>query len=203
MKHLMLIRHGESEWNRLGRIQGQTDTPLTGLGVEQAQRVALLLQQKLDAGNIRIHSSPMQRARQTASIIAETMAYPVTEIRVDERLNDFHVGDIAGTHGWEKVAVSHPQLAYLRLNDPLSFHPPGGESGTEFRDRLAGFANQSGDDHLIHLVVSHGVVNKFIRAIRRDLSGADIIALGEAQESIFELKGDLETEHVAGSDSTL
>lgn len=195
MKRLLLVRHGESEWNRLGRIQGQTDTPLTDLGFAQAERIGAFLAPRLSAARFRIWVSPMLRARQTADVIATATTYPPGEIRVDERINDFNVGAIAGTPGWERVARDHPRLAWLRLNDPLNFHPPGGESGADFRRRLADFLDQPDDGDLVHLVVSHGVVNKFLRSIRRDLHGADIIALGESQDSVFELDGTRETEH--------
>lgn len=195
MRRLLLVRHGESEWNRLGRIQGQTDSPLTDLGFDQAQRIGAFLVARLATANFRIYASPMLRARQTADVIGAALTYPPGEIRVDERLNDFNVGEIAGTPGWEQVAREHPGLAWLRLNDPLAFHPPGGESGADFRRRLADFLDQPDDGRLIHLIVSHGIVNKFLRSIRLDLHGADIIALGESQDSVFELDGIRETEH--------
>lgn len=195
MKRLLLVRHGESEWNRAGRIQGQTDTPLTELGFAQARKTGRFLTQHLAAVDYHIHASPMLRARQTAEVIAAALGFAASDIDVDARINDFDVGDIAGTRGWEQVAIEHPELAWLRLNDPLRFHPPGGESGADFWRRLADFIEQP-DDGLIHLIVSHGVVNKFIRSIRRDLHGAAIIALGESQDSVFELDGTREIEHL-------
>lgn len=195
MKQLLLVRHGESEWNRVGRIQGQTDTPLTEVGRFQAECMADFLSSRLQLSNLRMHVSPMRRARATASIIAREIGFPEDRIIVDRRLNDFHLGEIAGTHGWEQVAIVQPELARLRLHDPLNFHPPGGESGRDFWDRLADFLDQPADDNTTQLVVSHGVVNKFLRAIRRNLQGADIIAQGESQQSVFELIGDREIEH--------
>ena len=195
MNHLLLVRHGESEWNRIGRIQGQTDTPLTELGFEQARRLAEFLAERYDAAQIRVHSSPMRRAVQSAEVIAAAMGFSSADIRVDQRLNDFNLGRISGTRGWEQVALEYPELAYLRLNDPLRFHPPGGESGADFRARLADFLHQPDEPGITHLVVSHGVANKFMRSIRRNLHGADIIALGESQESVYELYGSDETEH--------
>ncbi len=100
-----------------------------------------------------------------------------------------------GSFGWDEVAISHPELAYLRLNDPLNFHPPGGESGADFRRRLANFLQQPDAGELTHLVVGHGVANKFIRSISLDLHGADIIALGESQATVYELTDGREIEH--------
>ena len=194
MKKLLLVRHGESEWNRIGKIQGQTDIPLTARGVEQARRIGCFLADKFSA-ELRMYVSPMQRARSTAVEIADALDYPVDDILVDERLNDFMLGDISGTAGWDIVARDMPELAWNRLNDPLRFHPPGGESGAEFQQRLASFLSSSDDERYYHLVVSHGVANKFLRAIRLGVHGGDIIALGESQDSVFELNGDREYEH--------
>ena len=194
MTTLLLIRHGESEWNRAGRIQGQADTPLTDVGIGQAQAISRYLAGVLNGQRFKIYSSPLSRARQTATIIAETLAYDSAAIDVDERLNDYDQGVISGTHGWDVVAENYPELARLRLEDPLSYHPPGGESGADFRARLSDFLDDLNDDKIIHLIVSHGIVNKYIRSIKRNLSGEEIIALGESQDTIYRLDADQETE---------
>lgn len=65
---LILVRHGESEWNKIGRYQGQEDAPLSELGQQQAQALAQRLKrEKLDV----IYASPLQRANNTARAIAE------------------------------------------------------------------------------------------------------------------------------------
>ena len=194
MKHLLLVRHGESEWNQLGRIQGQTDIPLAQTGILQAQKIGGFLAKKQLSDKIVMHCSPMQRAVKTAQIIARAIEFNENNLQIDERLNDFNLGDIAGTYGWDQVAIDHPELARLRLTDPLNFHPPGGESGTDFRNRLTDFLDQP-EDGKIHLIVGHGVANKFIRSIRLGLPGADIISLGESQQSVYELEDNHETEH--------
>ncbi|NKB76507.1 MAG: 3-dehydroquinate synthase [Gammaproteobacteria bacterium] len=197
MNTLLLVRHGESEWNKIGRIQGQQDTPLTANGVNQAHAVADRLRAMLNTKTVRIYSSPLSRAQQTAEIIAKKLSINLADIQVEQRLNDFNLGEISGTLGWDKVAESHPELARLRLEDPMRFHPPGGESGAEFSARLENFVEGLPDDDVFNLIVSHGVANKFIRSIRRNLTGSDIIALGEGQDTIYQLKGDVETEIAA------
>lgn len=190
---LFLVRHGESEWNRLGRIQGQADSRLTETGIEQAQNIGRYLTDILTGQRLKIYSGPLSRAYQTAVIIAENLDYDTDDIIVDERLNDYHQGEISGTYGWDTVAKNYPELARLRLEDPLSYHPPGGESGMEFRTRLGSFLDDLSDHETIHLVVSHGIVNKYIRSIKRNISGAGIIALGESQNTIYRLDADQET----------
>ena len=194
MTTLILVRHGESEWNRAGRIQGQVNSPLTDLGINQAKATrdylsGILLNQQLE-----IYTSPLDRALQTAEIIAQGIDYPSRKIIIEERLNDFNLGEISGTFGWDKVAEIFPEQAQLRLQDPMRFHPSGGESGAEFEARLRSLLEDLMDDGTLKLMVSHGIVNKFIRGILKNLSGKEMVQLGESQNTIYRLEEGEETE---------
>ena len=194
MTTLILIRHGESEWNRAGRIQGQVNSPLTDLGINQAKAIrdhlsGILLNQELE-----IYTSPLDRAIQTAEIIAQGIDHPSSKIIIEERLNDFSLGEISGTFGWDKVAEIFPEQAQLRLQDPMRFHPSGGESGAEFEARLRSLLEDLMDDGKLKLMVSHGIVNKFIRGILKNLSGKEMVQLGEYQNTIYRLEEGEETE---------
>ena len=194
MTTLILVRHGESEWNRAGRIQGQVNSPLTVLGINQAKAIrdylsGILLNQELE-----IYTSPLDRAIQTAEIIAQGIDYPSRKIIIEERLNDFNLGEISGTFGWDKVAEIFPEQAQLRLQDPMRFHPSGGESGAEFEARLRSLLEDLMDDGTLKLMVSHGIVNKFIRGILKNLSGKEMVELGESQNTIYRLEQGEETE---------
>jgi broad specificity phosphatase PhoE len=191
---LILVRHGESVWNRAGRIQGQVNSPLTDLGINQAKAISdhlsgILLNQELE-----IYTSPLDRAIQTAEIIAQGIDHPSSKIIIEERLNDFNVGEISGTFGWDKVAEIFPEQAQLRLQDPMRFHPSGGESGAEFEARLRSLLEDLMDDGALKLMVSHGIVNKFIRGILKNLSGKEMVQLGESQNTIYRLEEGEETE---------
>ena len=194
MTTLILVRHGESEWNRAGRIQGQVNTPLTDLGINQAKAIrdylsGILLNQELE-----IYTSPLDRALQTAEIIAQGIDHPSSKIIIEERLNDFSLGEISGSFGWDKVAEIFPEQAQLRLQDPMRFHPSGGESGAEFEARLRSLLEDLMDDGKLKLMVSHGIVNKFIRGILKNLSGKEMVQLGEYQNTIYRLEEGEETE---------
>ena len=194
MTTLILVRHGESVWNRAGRIQGQVNSPLTDLGIDQAKAIrdhlsGILLNQELE-----IYTSPLDRAIQTAEIIAQGIDHPSSKIIIEERLNDFNVGEISGTFGWDKVAEIFPEQAQLRLQDPMRFHPSGGESGAEFEARLRSLLEDLMDDGALKLMVSHGIVNKFIRGILKNLSGKEMVQLGESQNTIYRLEQGEETE---------
>jgi broad specificity phosphatase PhoE len=191
---LILVRHGESEWNRAGRIQGQVNSPLTDLGIDQAKAIrdhlsGILLNQELE-----IYTSPLDRAIQTAEIIAQGIDHPSSKIIIEERLNDFSLGEISGTFGWDKVAEIFPKQAQLRLQDPMRFHPSGGESGAEFEARLRSLLEDLMDESSLKLMVSHGIVNKFIRGILKNISGKEMVQLGESQNTIYRLEEGEETE---------
>jgi len=191
---LILVRHGESEWNRAGRIQGQINSPLTDLGINQAKAIREYLSRILLNQQLEIYTSPLDRALQTAEIIAQGIEYPSRKIIIEERLNDFNVGEISGTFGWDKVAEIFPEQAQLRLQDPMRFHPSGGESGAEFEARLRSLLEDLKDDGTLKLMVSHGIVNKFIRGILKNLSGKEMVELGESQNTIYRLEEGEETE---------
>ncbi len=201
MSLLYLVRHGQSEWNRTGRIQGRSESPLTALGREQAVALGRMLRTALPDPGIDIVASPLARAFETAAIIAGELGRAAGEVRVDERISDFDVGVLAGCPGWDAVAADHPGLARLRLEDPIRFHPPGGESGADVLARARGFLAAREAAGRDTLAVSHGVVNKFIRAAARGIAGGDIIALGEDQEVVYRLDGTTETELRARCDS--
>ena len=194
MTTLILVRHGESEWNRAGRIQGQVNSPLTDLGINQAKATRDYLSGILINQELEIYTSPLDRALQTAEIIAQGIDYPSRKIIIEERLNDFNLGEISGTFGWDKVAEIFPEQAKLRLEDPMRFHPSGGESGAEFEARLRSLLEELMGDGTLKLMVSHGIVNKFIRGILKNLSGKEIIDLGESQNAIYRLEQGEETE---------
>ena len=201
MSLLYLVRHGQSEWNRIGRIQGRSESPLTALGREQAVALGGMLRAVLPDPGIDIVASPLSRAFETATIIAGELGRAAGDVSADERINDFDVGVLAGYPGWDAVAADHPELARLRLEDPIRFHPPGGESGADVLARARDFLAAREAAGRDTLAVCHGVVNKFIRAAARGITGGDIIALGEDQDVVYRLDGATETEMRAWRDS--
>ena len=201
MSVLYLVRHGQSEWNRIGRIQGRSESPLTELGRQQAAALGRLLRSILPDPGLGIVASPLSRAFETAKIIAGELGRAAGDVRTDDRINDFDVGVLAGYPGWDAVASDYPELARLRLEDPIHFQPPGGESGADVLARARAFlaARQAAGCDV--LVVCHGVINKFIRAAARGITGGDIIALGEDQDVVYRLDGATETELRAPRDA--
>ena len=87
---IYLLRHGQTDWNKVGRMQGQTDIPLNQIGIESAYRaVESVLQKKITS----IYSSDLLRAKQTAEIINSYLNVP---LNFDKRLREIGYGDIEG-----------------------------------------------------------------------------------------------------------
>lgn len=125
--HLLLIRHGETEWNREGRVQGQLDVGLSPRGLEQARRLAAWLADEPIAA---VYSSDLQRARVTAQLLAQGQLPVATEPRVREA----RFGVFEGLTGPE-IQAAHPEAYHAWRNDAVRHRPPGGETLEEMRER--------------------------------------------------------------------
>ncbi len=124
---LIMVRHGESEWNREGRIQGQSDPELTGLGRAQARQVAeRLAMEAVDC----IYSSDSKRAANTAAAIAQKLHLPITH---DQRLREISVGSWEGLL-FTEAEVMYPE-EYVAWRKDFSRARGGGESRVELTVR--------------------------------------------------------------------
>ncbi len=145
---LILIRHGETDWNREGKVQGLSDIELNSDGRRQARQLALSLK---DANIDRIYSSPLLRARQTAQIINSYHQVPVF---LDAGLMEMDQGDFEGLSFRELMACEKDFLKKW-IADPASVKMPNGESFMELQTRawkvVAGIIAEADNT----LVVSH------------------------------------------------
>ena len=140
---IYLIRHGETTWNRAGRLQGQADAPLTLHGTRQIRAIGAALREVLthegvDAGNggLVMHASTLGRARQSAAIVAELIGHDYDAIRFDPRLVEITLGIHDGFPGWSAIDKAFPGLAEKRRADPWNFAHPGGEGSQMLQDRV-------------------------------------------------------------------
>ena len=101
MPELLFVRHGETDWNAEGRLQGHTDRPLNDHGRRQARELAeRLAAEHVDA----IYASDLSRAKETAEIVGARLGLPVV---VDEDLREKHWGTWEGLTGDERATVEH------------------------------------------------------------------------------------------------
>ena len=128
----MLLRHGESEGNAQSRMQGRRDYPLSTLGRDQAARAAAFIGASglpLSA----VYSSPLKRAFETASIIAQFGIRP--EAVVDEDLPEIAAGSLEGLNEGE-ISAMHPGFMHRPLSETGDFAAYGGESNADVQARL-------------------------------------------------------------------
>ena len=149
MTRFLLVRHGETEWTRTGRIQGQLDIPLTPLGMRQAERLRHRLRgEVMDA----VYASDLGRAMKTVRIAAPGLS---VEQRIE--LRECNFGEINGRN-FAYAQQHYPALArrWLARWSGLSF--PGGESVAGVLDRTSACFRELRRRHRSGtvLVVGHG-----------------------------------------------
>jgi probable phosphoglycerate mutase len=162
-RHLFLARHGETEWNRVGRWQGKTDIPLSDAGRVQARALGAALAGR---GIGDVHASDLQRATETAQIVAAILG--IAALNVDARLRERGFGCFEGFTR-EECAERHPEAWARYLADRRST-PPGGEPQLDVAARvvaaltdIARAPRANGDATLI---VSHGgTIRTFIHEV--------------------------------------
>ena len=148
-----IVRHGETEWNRDGRIQGHTDVPLSELGKRQVKTLANRLAEcKFSA----VYTSDLSRAIESAEIIVNGREISIT---TDEDLREFSYGDWEGItlqEAEERDAGLFAELMKLENNE---FAAPGGESTPQVLARVRRFYANTQKLHDVDediLVVAHG-----------------------------------------------
>ncbi len=159
---VLLLRHGQSTWNAEGRWQGWSDPPLSELGRAQAAQAAGHLE---DSGLTSVTSSDLDRARTTATIVADALGLP--QVGVDGNLREYNVGE------WE--GLTRPEIE-LRWPDHLDAWrkgrlagTPGGETRMAFLARVeAGLIRVTASGGDGSLVITHGGV---IRALEQLAGG--------------------------------
>ena len=150
MLHLILIRHGETEWNALGRYQGQTDVPLSDAGMKQADLLAeRLAGRKLDA----IYASDLERAMGTANPIAEKASLSVIP---EPRLREMNFGVLEGLT-FNEGQAKYPEMIAAWLQD-YNQPPQGGEKLIDLTARIVSFLDylKNNHDSEVVLLVAHG-----------------------------------------------
>jgi broad specificity phosphatase PhoE len=151
----LLVRHGQTAWNKDIRFRGTTDLPLSELGLAQAQRVAAWLRNE----PIRdIYSSPLQRAVQTAQPLADALGLP---IRIHGGLISADYGEWQGLTPQE-VSERWPEMYRLWQQSPDQVIFPGGESLTIVLDRAVAMLDELSLAHPDQTVAlfSHEIVTK-------------------------------------------
>ena len=161
---LIFIRHGETDWNAEGRLQGQHDIPINGRGRDQAGsagRDARKYIAREGLTGLRYVASPLSRTRETMEIARGAMGLDPRDYDLDDRLMELSFGRWEGLI-WPEVQAMDPWAAKAREGDKWLFQPPGGESYAMLADRLRPWLATVTCDTL---VVSHGGVARVLMAM--------------------------------------
>lgn len=168
---LCFVRHGETEWNRLGRMQGSRDIPLNDLGRTQAVAAGRALSTvHPDARLFDFVSSPLARARATMELIRGVLDLDPRDYVVDERLRERSWGAWEGRTMPEIKQAAASDLGAYKA-DRWDVAPPGGESYADVCERVAAWL-----DGLRRPVVavSHAGVARAVLALVAGLPKADL-----------------------------
>ena len=157
MLEIVLVRHGETDWNAAEVFRGRVDVALNEVGIRQAELLGeYLSRDKIDF----IYSSPLTRAVRTAEVIAKRQKL---EVNCVENLTDFDFGEWQGL-SLKEVKEKYPDLYKDWIDTPEQVRIPGGESLEEVRNRVMPFVEDAvmrcGEGRIV--LVSHRVVCKVL-----------------------------------------
>ena len=191
----LFIRHGETAYNVQRRMQGTLPVPLNDCGRAQAAKLAEYLRQiPLEA----IYASPRARAWQTADIIGEALALPIT---ADERLAEINFGDFEG-HTFAEVAEHYP-AAYRKWESGFrAYRVPGGESRLDVQRRMqAAWDDIIRSEHQTVAIIGHSsaqtilLASLFTHLPDKRIANTSVTTLRRHDE-IWEIAGYADTPHL-------
>lgn len=181
---LMILRHGETQWNREGRMQGALDSPLTDLGRTQAAQQNAILR-AADVGDWAWLCSPQGRAQTTAQIAAQGIT---KNISTAPDLREIGVGDWAGCLRAEclkdlpkGVKVQDGPDGALELYE----YAPNGEGFSALRTRCEQFLDQLTGPSVL---ITHGITSRMLRAILLGFGTDQLAQLPGGQGVVYELR---------------
>jgi broad specificity phosphatase PhoE len=159
---LYFIRHGETDWNAEGRLQGQRDIPLNDLGRVQAAEAGVILRSLHPIPeDLDWWVSPLARTRETAERARDAIGLHPPYYKTDDRLKELTFGRWEGMT-WKDVRRSDAGAAAGRERDKWNAVPPEGESYAMLTERVRGFLPMLRQDSVL---VSHGGVARVLMAM--------------------------------------
>ncbi len=186
MQTIYLVRHGETEWNRAGRMQGWRDSPLTALGEDQARGVGRVLRTLVpEPERCAMVVSPLGRTARTAALIADAMGIDADRFVAEPLVREIGWGD------WE--GLTHDEIAATDLDrwkrfqaDRWGLAPPAGESYGALSERARRWLATVEALETV-LLVSHGAFGRVLRGRHLRLGPDDTMALPIPQDAVFRL----------------
>ncbi len=181
-KMIILIRHGETIWNREGRFQGRLNSPLTQKGKNQAKENGKKLKD-IVSKDIKIFSSPLGRAKETAYIISDELGISRERIIFDNRIIEFDYGIFEGK---KKIDVINSKEFQAREANKWYYKIENGESYEIVSQRVKSFLDSIKDEVM---VIAHEMVNRTIRGLYCNYSKDKTLTLRQPNDTIYILSG--------------
>ncbi|QFT33569.1 MULTISPECIES: histidine phosphatase family protein [Stappiaceae] len=183
---LVFVRHGQTDWNFEGRMQGHMDIPLNATGKGQATGNGARLKSFLEAEGISHQSldfvsSPLGRTRATMELMRQALELDAETYRLDDQLKEITFGAWEG-FTLEELADEEQDLILQRRADKWRFVPPDGESYKMLSERIGAWLKTVNRPTV---VVSHGGVFRVLRGHLEGLDTKRIPKLDVPQDKIF------------------
>lgn len=174
--NIYVARHGRTQMNELGVVNGEVDEPIIGIGIEQAK----VLANQIPNTVTQIYCSPLIRAVQTSEIISEATGLPIS---VNDNLREVSMGDLSGK-AWEDMPDGQT-LKRKHRSVSFDYREHGGESVDDARKRLMSAISEIQQAHEDHeaLIITHGGIIRILQFFTDGstnpdrLSNAEIIAI--------------------------
>ncbi|MBM3635756.1 MAG: histidine phosphatase family protein [Alphaproteobacteria bacterium] len=167
---ILFVRHGETDWNVEGRLQGQQDIPLNALGRIQAEDVGRRLAKLIDnTAHSKWLVSPLGRTRETAEIARHALGLDPKAYQTEDQLKEITFGAWEG-FTWAELRKSEPLAEAERMKNKWGYVPPQGESYEMLTHRI-GLWLETVKSEIV--AVSHGGVARALMVLAAGLSPND------------------------------
>ena len=184
---IILIRHGETEWNVEGRYQGELDSPLTEKGKTQARDNARKIKKEIkNIDNIKIFSSPLGRARATTLIILDELGISRERVLFDKRIKEYNYGILEGKTK-EYCKKNHSKIIEVRELNKWFYQIKNGDSYELVAKRVKDWLDSLDSDVTV-IAITHEMVNRALRKLYRDISIDEALTLRQPNNVVLLLE---------------
>jgi len=187
LSNIILLRHGQTQWNLQKRYQGHLNSNLTQLGKEQVESNAQKIKKlSLDWQNIPLYSSPLGRAQESSMILVKALEVDEQSILFDDRLQEFNYGIFQGKT-YEEVKILYPEILQQREANKWHYQLPDGESYALVSKRVEEWLLSLPNQKWI-IVVAHEMLNRTLRGLYCGLNEEQTLSLRQPNDKVLLLK---------------
>jgi broad specificity phosphatase PhoE len=188
---LYFVRHGETDWNLEGRLQGQRDIALNTAGRRQATACGVILGDLLrqlgrQPNEFVYVSSPLSRARETMALMRQALGLDPAPNQIDPRIQELSFGDWEGETIAE-IRARDPAAIAARERDKWSFEPPQGESYARLSQRIGAWYASLKEDTV---AVAHGGTARALMVVLRLVPPATAPLIEVEQGVVYAFEAD-------------